>query len=742
VTFPTIPTAPTQVAGLNQLNTTATLTGPNLNTLTKAAGDLLVAIAGEYQSNAGTDAAYTGWAGGGLTWTEIQDSTGTAVNRLGVAIARVVTGSETGTVTVTRSGTLVGDASMIVLVIPGAHATTDPEATVMATAANATPGAAPATLTPSWGAEDTLWIGVNGSGMTSATSTWTGTTGAPTNYTGYFDTAAADTSTVGDFDMAVAFRQLNAASETMAGFAVDATLNRTSALLIAVRPAPANLTATPADPVGITDSATASLVPGIADSPGLSLSSFGTFTGVGPADTINYVRVSITHHVAATGNAPTYELWDGTTAQIGTTQTGTTGTTDHTDTHDFTGVTYSQLATLRVRVYGHAPTTIAESVDSVSLTVNYTAVAGQTKTPADPVGITDSATEVQTYDRQPTDPIGITDSAGEVQAYDRQPADNVGITDSLTATLEKISADPVGITDSLATVATFDRQPADAVGITDALSVSQSGGGSTSVNDPVGLTDALTVAQARTASITDPVGITDSATDSQDRPASPADPVGITDAIAQVWDRATAIADPVGITDPGQTLDRADQLDDPVGITDSAGKSQSGAGTANISDPVGITDAAAEIQAYDRQLADPVGLTDALTVLWTRVATVDDLLGITDSASKSQAGGSSSNVNDPEAITDAAAWTAARDRQPSDPVGITDTVVAVLDRVILLADPVGITDVVTKQATTLGDGVPVKNPGTVLTIPIPGITLTIPDTDTTLTLPATRTELT
>jgi hypothetical protein len=61
---------------------------------------------------------------------------------------------------------------------------------------------------------------------------------------------------------------------------------------------------------------------------------------------------------------------------------------------------------------------------------------------------------------------------------------------------------------------------------------------------------------------------------------------------------------------------------------------------------------------------------------------------------------------------------------------------------MLLADPVGITDVVTKQATTLGDGVPVKNPGTVLTIPIPGITLTIPDTGTTLTLPATRTELT
>ena len=102
--FPAIPSDGTTLQGLNQLNTTATLTGPNLNTLTFSAGDLLIAIAGEYQSNAGTLAAYTGWGGGGLTWTELTDSTGTAVCRLGVAFTRAVTGSETGTVTVTRSG--------------------------------------------------------------------------------------------------------------------------------------------------------------------------------------------------------------------------------------------------------------------------------------------------------------------------------------------------------------------------------------------------------------------------------------------------------------------------------------------------------------------------------------------------------------------------------------------------------------------------------------------------------------
>ena len=233
--FPTVPTqAGGRIAFVNQLNTTATLTGPNLNTLTKSPGDLLIAIAGEYQSNAGTNAAYTGWAGGGLTWTEIADSTGTAAGRLGIAIARVVTGSETGTVTVTRSGTLVGDASMVVLVIPGAHAVTNPEVTAMAT--GTTTAADPASLSPSWGAEDTLWIAVCGNGMTSATGSWTGTTAAPTNYTDFLDTAAADTSTIGDFDLSVAFRQLNAASEDAGPFTTDISNARSSALVIAVRP--------------------------------------------------------------------------------------------------------------------------------------------------------------------------------------------------------------------------------------------------------------------------------------------------------------------------------------------------------------------------------------------------------------------------------------------------------------------------------------------------------------------------
>jgi hypothetical protein len=252
--FPTIPTtADGRLAGLNQLNTTATLTGPNLNTLTgRAAGDLVIAVAGEYQSNAGADAAFTGWAGGGLSWTEIRDSTGTANGRLGVAYARLVTGSETGAVTVTRSGTLVGDASMIIMCIPGAHASTAPEASaaVHATAAAADVGA----FDPAgWDAEDTLWIGVSGNGMTATGGSWTANNSAPANYTDYFGTNPSDTNTIGDFGLAVAFRQNNAASEDMGTFSQDTSNARSSALVIAVRPAPST-TPTLADAGAAADS--------------------------------------------------------------------------------------------------------------------------------------------------------------------------------------------------------------------------------------------------------------------------------------------------------------------------------------------------------------------------------------------------------------------------------------------------------------------------------------------------------
>lgn len=230
--FPTIPTGGRVITG-NQANTTATRTFPNLNTLTKNAGDLLIAIIGAYQSSTGTDAAFSGWTGGFTEFADRNTTPGTT-SCLGAAY-KFSDGTETGTFAVTQAATITGYASFIVLSIPGAHASTIPEASAAGNASNA--GGDPASFNPTnWDVEDTLWIGVNVNGETSATGSWTGNASAPTNYGNYADTAAADTSTIGEVELAVAFRQNAAASEDMGAFTVDTSNSRSTAMVIAVRP--------------------------------------------------------------------------------------------------------------------------------------------------------------------------------------------------------------------------------------------------------------------------------------------------------------------------------------------------------------------------------------------------------------------------------------------------------------------------------------------------------------------------
>jgi hypothetical protein len=126
---------------------------------------------------------------------------------------------------------------MMLLSIAGAHATTPPEAGGRASSTVGT--ANPASFDPAgWAAEDTLWIAVGGCGETAITGTWTGIASAPANYTSYADTATADTSTVGQTELAVAFRQLNASSEDVGAFTSDTSNARDGVVVVAVRPAP------------------------------------------------------------------------------------------------------------------------------------------------------------------------------------------------------------------------------------------------------------------------------------------------------------------------------------------------------------------------------------------------------------------------------------------------------------------------------------------------------------------------
>ena len=237
--FPTIPTvAAGRVLFTNAAGASGTRTFPNLSSLTKASGDLLIAIVYGYQSSATDGAVWSAWGG---SFTEFAD-TGNTVGSIGAAW-KVSTGSETGTFTVTEAATVTGGASMVLLAIPGGHNTTAPEATAIATGAGA--GINAASLNPAgWGTEDTLWIAVGGSGETNASGAWGGMTSAPSNYGDYADAATADTSTVGECEIAVAFRQLAAASEDVGAFTYDTSNTRNVGMTIAVRPAPAVYTKT------------------------------------------------------------------------------------------------------------------------------------------------------------------------------------------------------------------------------------------------------------------------------------------------------------------------------------------------------------------------------------------------------------------------------------------------------------------------------------------------------------------
>lgn len=233
--FPSIPTvADGRILFAKQENTTSPRTFPNLSSLTKNAGDLLIAIIVQYQSSL-TSAIWSSW---GASFTELKDIGVASQHAIGVAY-KWSTGSETGTFTVAQAGTITGYASMCLLSISGAHATTPPEITA-ALATGTTALADPAALAPSWGADDTLWISGVGCGETSGSGAWGGVgSAAPTNYSGWADANVTDTSTIGQCEVGVSFRQNNTSSENVGtASGVDLSNARNCAFVIAVKNAP------------------------------------------------------------------------------------------------------------------------------------------------------------------------------------------------------------------------------------------------------------------------------------------------------------------------------------------------------------------------------------------------------------------------------------------------------------------------------------------------------------------------
>lgn len=249
--FPTVPnTTNGRIVAVTQANTTATRTFPAFAGLTFGAGDLLVAVIGAYQSSV-TNAAFSGWSSG---FTEIRDASTSTTSAVGVAY-KVAAGTESGSLTVTQAATITGHADMVLFSIPAGEFdnATAPEVSTTATGANT--DSDPDALTPSWGAADTLWAAVSVIGETSLTGAFQGNIAGPANYTDYLE-AGISGDVVGGVAMAVAFRQLNAATEDPPAFNSDTSNARWRAATIAIRPvAASNFTRDQPDTAALTDPA-------------------------------------------------------------------------------------------------------------------------------------------------------------------------------------------------------------------------------------------------------------------------------------------------------------------------------------------------------------------------------------------------------------------------------------------------------------------------------------------------------
>lgn len=317
--FPTIPTvAGGRVLFANQANTTATRTFPAFSGLTYSDGDLLIAIVTTYQST--TNPQFSSWSNGFTELSAGGDQGSSTTMGIGIAY-KIASGAESGALTVTQAATITGHASMCLMAIPQAHASTAPEAGTIAngTAAAANPGA----FNPAgWDTEDTLWISVAASGMTSGTGSWTGTgTTAPANYSNWADSNKTDNSTVGEVEIAVSFRQLNAASEDVGTVGVDTANARNSALLIAVRPAPSVT-------VALSGESSTSAAGSFGKALDLTLSGSAVTISAGTLAPVASYEIALTGATATTSAGtltPEIET-DASVALTGSTATGSAGT--------------------------------------------------------------------------------------------------------------------------------------------------------------------------------------------------------------------------------------------------------------------------------------------------------------------------------------------------------------------------------------------------------------------------------
>jgi len=226
-------------------------------------------------------------------------------------------------------------------------------------------------------------------------------------------------------------------------------------------------TATPADPVGVTDAVA------ISGSRALTFTDPVGVSDLGANQTIDY---------GTTANDPV------SVADAGATAVGGARTT--ADPAALTDTASTTFVAARTAV---DPVGV---VDSASVTVS----SGYVANPADPAGIADAVTSTVDAQRVIAEPIGLTD------------ATSVVITTAGSVSFN----DPTTVTDSVTTALSGARAGADTLGVTDTATAVLTLAGGVTVSDQAGVTDAISIVMSRVVTVADFLALTDGETHAGD----------------------------------------------------------------------------------------------------------------------------------------------------------------------------------------------------------------------------------
>jgi hypothetical protein len=343
------------------------------------------------------------------------------------------------------------------------------------------------------------------------------------------------------------------------------------------------------------------------DSPQLEASGFGTFSGVGSGDTINSVTATVNQwQSSASFAAPTYQLWDGTSGQIGSDVTGTVSTsTSNTDSPSWTGVTYSQLATLRLRITAHsgsAASGATQSVDWVALTVNYTSSGGT------PIALDEAGAGA--------DALSLASSIALAGAG--AGADALSLSAGVALTEAGAAADALAIAQPTALAEAGSGSDALGIAIPAALAEAGSGADQLILGVPQALAEAGAGSDA--LSLTQPTGLTAAGSGSDSLGVMP----GLSEAGAGSDALSVTVASPVALSDAGTGSD-ALSLTQPTALAEAGSGADAlalaqptalaeaghGADVLGIVIPVTLAEAGAGADALSVTAASPVALAEA-----------------------------------------------------------------------------------------------------------------------------------